>query len=182
MTTTAVMQNHSLPHTSQICNPAPNEFDYTFTDKELQDILGFMEHQAGAPDTAVTMAPPPFFAVPPPSGLGLQFQPHPAPVQSGSTLAVHPFDHSSTAGVKGEVASSSTGFAPTIIGANGFPIAGGHPRTRSSAFAAATNSVNPSDRRLQQIQGTATNRQDKGQPVATFWSAIRGEQLSGKVL
>lgn len=155
------MQNHSLPHSSQICNPAPNEFDYTFTDKELQDILGFMEHQAGGPDTAVTMAAPPFFAVPPPSGLGLQFQPHPAPVQSGSTSHLAPFDHSSTAGVKGEVASSSTGFAPTVLGANGFPLAGGHPRTRSSAFAAASTSMNPSDRRLQQIPGTATNRQDK---------------------
>lgn len=166
MTTTVVMQNRSLPQTSQICNFAPSEFDYTFTDKELQDILGFMEHQAGGPDTAVNMAPPPFLAVPPPSGLGLQFQPHSAPVQSGSTLAVHPHDHSSSAGVKGEVASSSTGFASAIAGANGFPLAGGPPRARSNAFAVGTNSLNLPDRRLQPIQGTTTNRQDRGQSVA----------------
>ena len=158
------MQNHCLKE-SQIPNMSPSEFDYTFTDKELQDILGFMEHQACGPDAPVTSAPPPIFAAPPPSILGLQFQPHPAPVQSGDTLAVHPGDQASTAGVKGEIASSSTGFAPVISGANG-SLAGEHPRTRSGACPAATHSINLSDRHLQQIQGTATNRQDRGQPSA----------------
>lgn len=157
------MQNNNVSHT-QMSNLSPSEFDYTFTDKELQDILGFMEHQACGPDASVTSAPPPFLTVPPPSGLGLQFQPHPAPVQSGSRLAVHPYDQTSTARVKGEVASSSTGFAPVIAGATA-PLVGGHARTRSGACPAAT--LNLSDRHLQQIQGTATNRQDRGQPIAT---------------
>lgn len=161
-TTTVVMQNHSLSHNSQMPNLSPSEFDYTFTDKELQDILGFMEHQACGPDATITSAPPPFLAAPPPSMLGLQFQPHPAPVQSGSTLAVHPYDQASTAGVKGEIASSSTSFAPVLAGANG-SLAVGHSRTRSGACPAATNSMNLSDRHLQQIQGTITNRQDRGQ-------------------
>lgn len=162
-TATAVMHNHSLSQSSQIPNLSPNEFDYTFTDRELQDILGFMEHQACGPDAPATSAAPPFLAAPPPSVLGLQFQPHPPPVQSGSTLAVHPYDQASTARVKGEIGSSSTGFAPVVAGAN-VPLAGGHPRTRSGACPTATNSMNLSDRHLQQIQGAVTNRQDRGQP------------------
>ena len=158
------MQNHNANH-FQMPNFSPNEFDYTFTDKELQDILGFMEHQACGPDASVTTAPPPFLAAPPPSVLGLQFQPHPAPVQSGSTLSVHPYDQASTAGVKGETPCGSTGFAPIVAASNG-PLAGAHPRTRSGACPVATNSMNLSDRPLQQIQGPATNRQDKGQPSA----------------
>ena len=167
MTTTAVMQNQSVPQSSQISNLSPNEFDYTFTDKELQDILGFMEHQAGGQDAAATSVPPPFLSAPPPSSLGLQFQPHPAPVQSGSTVAALPYDQNSTAGVKGEVASSSNGFVPTFGGTNGLHLAGGHPGTRSNAY--HTNSMQLPDRRssLQPIQGTATNRQDRGQKAAS---------------
>lgn len=161
------MQNRTVSHTSQIPNLSPNDFDYTFTDRELQDILGFMEHQAGGPDAIHTSAPPSFLAAPPASVLGLQFQPHAAPVQSGSTLAVHPYDPPSTPGVTGDVASSSSGLAlaPVLAGVND-PMARGHTRTRSGASPAATNVMNQADRHLQQIQGTATNRQDRGQPIA----------------
>lgn len=161
------MQNHSLPQSSQMTNFSPTEFDYTFTDKELQDILGFMEHQAGGQDAAATPAPPPFLSQPSPSGLGLQFQPHPAPVQSGSTLGPHSYDQKSTAGVKGEPASSSTGFGPGlgVSTANGVNLAGGHPGTRSNAFGPAATAATLPERRssLQQIQSTAAPRQDRGQ-------------------
>lgn len=156
------MQNHTVFHTSQMPNLSPNEFDYTFTDRELQDILGFMEHQAGGAAANHTSAPSSFLAAPPASVLGLQFQPHAAPLQSGSTLAVHPYDPS-TPGVTGDIASSSSGLV--LAGVND-PVARGHPRTRSGASPAATNVVNQADRHLQQIQGTATNRQDRGQPIA----------------
>lgn len=159
-TTTVVMQNHTIMHNSQIPSLSPNEFDYTFTDRELQDILGFMEHQAGGPDAPNTSAPPPFLAAPPPSVLGLQFQPHPAPVQSVTTLPGHPYDPASTTRVKGDVASSSS--APALAGIND-PLARGHPRTRSGAGPATTNEA---DRDLQQIQATTTNRQDRGQPTS----------------
>ena len=166
------MQNQSVAQNSQISNLSPNEFDYTFTDKELQDILGFMEHQAGGQDAAATSVPPPFLSAPPPSSLGLQFQPHSAPVQSGSTVAARPYDQNNTAGVKGEAASSSTGFVPTFGSSNGLPLAGGHPGTRSNAY--NTNSMHLLDRRssLQPIQGTATNRQDRGQKAASCTSCI----------
>ena len=164
------MQDHNLPQNSQISHPTPNEFDYTFTDKELQDILGFMEHQAGGQDAAVASVPPPFMSGPPPSGLGLQFQPHIPPVQSGSTLAALPYDQSSNAGVKREVAVSSTGFAPAFANSNGFSLAGAHSGTRSNAYAPGISSVHMPERRssLQQIQGTSSNRQDKGQQCAIY--------------
>lgn len=159
------MQNHTVSHTSQIPNLSPNEFDYTFTDRELQDILGFMEHQASGPAATHTSAPPPFLAAPPASVLGLQFQPHAAPMQSGSTLAVHLYDPPITPGVTGDVASGSSGLAPVLVSVND-PVARGHPRTRSGASPAATDVRNQADKHLQQIQGAATNRLDRGQPIA----------------
>lgn len=162
MTSAALMQNHNIPQASQMTSFAPAEFDYTFTDKELQDILGFMEHQAGGQDSAATLATPPFLTVPAPVGLGLQFQPHSAPVQSGSTLTAHPYDQNSTAGVKGEPASSTTGFGSGFA-ANGVSMPGGHSGTRSNAFAPALNILPIPERRssLQQIQGTTAPRQDR---------------------
>lgn len=174
MTTAAVMQDQSLHHSLQMTNLSPAEFDYTFTDKELQDILGFMEHQAGGQDATATPAPPPFLSGPPPSGLGLQFQPHPAPVQSGSTLTPQPYDQNATAGVKGEPASSSTAFKSVYGAANGAVVSAGHPSTRSNVYAPAPapNTLPLSERRStsQQFQGTSAVRPDRGE-----WCCIASE-------
>lgn len=71
------------------------DFDYTFTDRELQDILGFMEKQA---DGFEQPAPLPFLSAPSPTPSALQFQPHTAkvpdkhcPVSSPSSDEVDPF-------------------------------------------------------------------------------------------
>lgn len=158
------MQNNSISEGSQMTSASPTEFDYTFTDKELQEILGFMEHQAGGPDAAPTQAPPPFLSVPAQAGLSLQFQPHPIPVQSGSTLAAPPFDQSGV-GLKGEPSSSSTGYTHLYPSHNGAALSRVNTGSRSSNFAPASSSQLAPDRRpsLQQIQGTAAPKQDRGQ-------------------
>ena len=168
MSAAALMQNNSVPHSSQMRTVSPTEFDYTFTDKELQEILGFMAHQAGGQDAAATQAPPPFLSAPAQAGLSLQFQPHMAPVQSGSTLSAHPYDQSGVAGVKGEPSSSSTGYGHAYNGINGVSMSRGNVGSRSSSYAPASSSQLAPERRtsLQQIQGTTIQKLDKGHDQA----------------
>lgn len=164
MTATSVMQDPNVPNNLQMAHLSPAEFDYTFTDKELQDILGFMEHQAGGQDAMATPNPPPFLSASPPSGLGLQFQPHPTPVQSGGTLTPHPYDQNSTAGIKRETTLSSTGFESGCGAPNGVKLTG-YLGTRSNAFAPALNPLPLAEKRssLQQSQSTSAIRQDRGE-------------------
>ena len=153
-----------------MASASPTEFDYTFTDKELQEILGFMEHQAGGQDAAVTAAPPPFLSAPAQSGLALQFQPHAVPVQSGSTLSAHPYDQSSGVGMKAEPSSGSTGYGHAYAGVNGVSMSRGHTGPRQNSFAPASSSQLAPDRRtsLQQIQGSTAPKLDRGQMRKTF--------------
>ncbi|KAA6418810.1 MAG: hypothetical protein FRX49_11167 [Trebouxia sp. A1-2] len=162
MTATSVMQDPSGPNNLQMAHLPPAEFDYTFTDKELQDILGFMEHQAGGQDAVATPNPPPFLSASPPSGLGLQFQPHPTPVQSGGTLTPHPYDQNSTAGIKRETALSSTGFESGCGAPHGVRSTG-YLEKRSSAFTPTLNPLPLAEKRssLQQNQSTSAIRQDR---------------------
>eukprot|EP00887_Chlorella_sp_A99_P001050 scaffold14.g1050.t1 len=62
----------------------PSAFDYTFTDKELHDLLGYMERQQSTGRVAAGEgqqgeAQLPF--LPSAGSLSLQFQPHPSPLQ-----------------------------------------------------------------------------------------------------
>lgn len=87
-----------------------NEFDYTFTDTELQEILGLIEQKAASQDVVSTQDfPCTNGALPPP--YGLQFQPH-AP--AGTVLAP-----SVTAGAVGPVASP---FVENPVVATGYPV------------------------------------------------------------
>ena len=170
MSAATLMQNNSAPQSGHMASASPTEFDYTFTDKELQEILGFMEHQAGGQDTAVTAAPPPFLSAPAQSGLALQFQPHAAPVQSGSTLTAHPYDQSSGVGMKAEPSSGSTGYAHAYAGVNGVSMSRGQAGPRQNSYGPASSSQLAPDRRtsLQQIQGSTAPKLDRGQEPFTL--------------
>lgn len=150
-------QNGALP------NLSPAEFDYTFTDKELQDILGFMElQQQGGQEPATTT--PPFFPASSPNGLGLQFQPHSPPIQSGSTVAVQPYDQNQFVGVKADAASSSNAYGSGYGSMNGVPLVMGHPATRSNSFAHAPAPIPDRRPSLQQAQsfGASGSKVDRG--------------------
>lgn len=159
------MQNHTFPQNAALPTLSPAEFDYTFTDKELQDILGFMElQQQGGQEPASST--PPFFPGSSPNGLSLQFQPHPPPVQSGGTVAAQPYAQHRFAGVKGDAASSSSAYDSGYGAVNGVPLVMGHPGTRSNSFAQAPPPVPLLDKRpsLQQAPsfGASGSKVDRG--------------------
>ena len=165
MSTAALMQNQAYSQNGGLSHLSPAEFDYTFTDKELQDILGFMElQQQGGQEPATTT--PPFFPASSPNGLSLQFQPHSPPIQSGSTAAVQLYDQHQFVGVKADAASSSNAYGSGYGAMNGVPLVMGHPGTRSNSFAHAPAPAPIPDKRpsLQHSQsfGASGSKADRG--------------------
>lgn len=159
------MQNHTSPRHGAATSLSPAEFDYTFTDKELQDILGFMElqQQGGQESASYT---PPFLPASSPNGLSLQFQPHPPPVQSGSTVAAQPYDQPPYVGSKGDAVSSSSAYGSAYGAVNGVPLNMGRPGTRSNTIAQMPPPILQPDKRsnLQQAPsyGTSGGKSDRG--------------------
>lgn len=168
------MQNNTRPQNGALPNVSPTAFDYTFTDKELQDILGFMElQQQGGHEPATST--PPFFPASSPNGLGLQFQPHPPPIQSGSTVAVQPYDQSQYVGVRGDAASSSSAYSSGFGAARGVPLVMGHPGIRTNSFAHAPSSSTDKQPSLQQTPsfGVPSSKVDRGSQSLTATTVHR---------
>lgn len=95
-----------------------NEFDYTFTDTELQEILGLIEQKAAIQEFATPQEFQNATGAPLPPPYGLQFQPHAA----GQVAALNP--------AAGQPRMPIQGFGDAPVVATGYPVKpdpGDHP-------------------------------------------------------
>lgn len=161
----ALMQQNSFPQNGGVPNFTPAEFDYTFTDRELQDILGFMElQQTQGQSQEPPTSTPSFFPASSPASLGLQFQPHPPQGNPLGSAPVHAFDQKFV-GSKGDAPSSSSAYGSGLGAPNG-GLAAGHPATRSNSISQGPAPAPFPDKRPSLLQaqsfGTSGNKADRG--------------------